>query len=98
MLRSLRILVAIFVAGLATYPPAQILCAPAQNLEADYNSGNIYELTPGGVQSSDAALKAASAILPATFAMVGGTHWFGNGLEIANNATLTGPLATLASV
>jgi filamentous hemagglutinin len=26
----------------------------------------------------------------ATFAMGGGTHWFGNGLEIANKATLTG--------
>ncbi len=48
-------------------------------------------LSSGGtVVTNTQGFVVGNSINAATFAMAGGTHWFANGLEVANNATLTG--------
>ncbi|HVM60475.1 MAG TPA: choice-of-anchor tandem repeat GloVer-containing protein, partial [Verrucomicrobiae bacterium] len=48
-------------------------------------------LTSGGTVVTNAqSFVVGNGSSAATFTVSGGTHWFGNGVEIANNATLTG--------
>jgi uncharacterized repeat protein (TIGR03803 family)/T5SS/PEP-CTERM-associated repeat protein len=61
------------------------------------NGANSQFAFPGGALSSGGTVVTNSQCFvigngssAATFTMAGGTHWFGNGLEIANNAMLTG--------